>query len=93
MPVVRRDLAVLVAEDLPAGEILEAIRGTTPACVREVEIFDQYRGKGVAFGQKSLALRVVMQDTARTLTDAEVEEIMGSIRQLLAEKFQAAPRT
>jgi phenylalanyl-tRNA synthetase beta chain len=93
MPVVRRDLAVLVAEGLPAGDILEAVRGAVPACVREVEIFDQYRGKGVASGQKSLALRVVMQDTARTLTDAEVEEIMGSIRLLLAEKFQAAPRT
>jgi phenylalanyl-tRNA synthetase beta subunit len=34
-----------------------------------------------------------MQDTARTLTDAEVEEIVGSIRHLLVEKFQALPRT
>jgi len=93
MPTVRRDLAVVVAESLPAGAILEAVRAAVPACVREVEIFDQYRGKGVETGRKSLAFRIVMQDTARTLTDAEVEEIVGSVRQLLAEKFQATART
>jgi phenylalanyl-tRNA synthetase beta chain len=93
MPMVRRDLAVVVPETLAAGEILAAIRGSVPACVREVEVFDQYRGKGVEFGRKSLAFRIVMQDTARTLTDAEVEEIVGSVRRLLVEKFQAFPRT
>lgn len=93
MPVVRRDLAVVVSETVQAGAILEAIRASVPACVREVEVFDQYRGKGVETGGKSLAFRIVMQDTARTLTDAEVEEIVGSIRQLLVEKFEALPRT
>ncbi|HRA24456.1 MAG TPA: phenylalanine--tRNA ligase subunit beta, partial [Usitatibacteraceae bacterium] len=75
MPTVRRDLAVVVAEDLSAGAILEAVRASLPPVVREVEVFDQYRGKGVENGRKSLAFRIVMQDTARTLTDAEVEEI------------------
>jgi phenylalanyl-tRNA synthetase beta chain len=93
LPTVRRDLAVVVDERLAAGAILEAVRGAVPACVREVEIFDQYRGKGVESGRKSLAFRIVMQDTARTLTDAEVEEIVGSVRHLLTEKFQATPRT
>lgn len=93
MPTVRRDLAVVVAEDLSAGAILEAVRASLPPVVREVEVFDQYRGKGVENGRKSLAFRIVMQDTARTLTDAEVEEIVGSVRQLLAQKFKALPRT
>jgi phenylalanyl-tRNA synthetase beta chain len=93
LPSVRRDLAVVVDEALPAGAILGAVRAAVPACVREVEIFDQYRGKGVEAGRKSLAFRIVMQDTARTLTDAEVEEIVGSIRRLLIEKYQATPRT
>ncbi len=93
MPSVRRDLAVVVDESLPAGAILEAVRASVPACVREVEIFDQYRGKGVDAGRKSLAFRIVIQDTARTLTDAEVEEIVGSVRQLLSQKFNALPRT
>jgi phenylalanyl-tRNA synthetase beta chain len=69
------------------------VRAAVPACVQEVEVFDQYRGKGVESGQKSLAFRIVMQDTARTLTDAEVEEIVGSVRHLLTQKFQAVPRT
>jgi phenylalanyl-tRNA synthetase beta chain len=93
MPTVRRDLAVLVDERLTVGEILEAIRARIPAQVREVEVFDQYRGKGVEAGRKSLAFRIVIQDTARTLTDAEVEEIVASIRQQLAEQFKALPRT
>ncbi len=93
MPVVRRDVAIVVAETAAAGDILAALREAVPDCVREVELFDQYRGKGIENGRKSLAFRIVMQDTARTLTDAEVEEIMRSIRQLLVEKFQASPRT
>jgi phenylalanyl-tRNA synthetase beta chain len=93
MPTVRRDLAVVVDESLPVGAILESVRASVPACVREVEVFDQYRGKGVESGRKSLAFRIVMQDTARTLTDAEVEEIVGSVRHLLTEKHKAVPRT
>jgi len=93
MPVVRRDLAFTVAENQPAGPVLEAVRGQVPGFVREVEVFDQYRGKGIEPGQKSLALRIVMQDTARTLTDSEVEAVMASIREQLLRQFKAKPRT
>src|SRR6185503_11074281 len=93
MPVVRRDYAFTVAETLPAAAVLEAVRARVPGFVREVELFDLYRGKGVEPGKKSLALRIVMQDTDRTLTDSEVEVVMASIRELLAQQFQARPRT
>ncbi len=93
MPIVRRDLAFEVAENIPAAAILEAVRSRVPAFVRAVEVFDQYRGKGIETGKKSLALRVVMQDTDRTLTDSEMEEVVASIREQLNEKFQAKPRT
>ena len=93
MPVVRRDLALVVDEGVAAGALLEAVRGAVPAFVREVEVFDLYRGKGVEPGKKSLALRIVMQDTDRTLTDSEVEGVVASIREQLNEKFQAKPRT
>ena len=93
MPVVRRDLAFTVAENQPAGPLLAAVRGQVPAFVREVQVFDQYRGKGIEPGQKSLALRIVMQDTARTLTDSEVEAVMSSIREQLLRQFKAKPRT
>jgi len=93
MPSVRRDLAILVAEELPVGRLLAAVRGAVPPVVREVEVFDQYRGKGVEPGKKSLALRIVMQDTDRTLTDSEVEGIVASIREQLTQQFKAKPRT
>jgi phenylalanyl-tRNA synthetase beta chain len=93
MPVVRRDYAFTVAENTPVGALLGALRTRVPAFVRAVEVFDQYRGKGVDAGKKSLALRIVMQDTDRTLTDSEVEAVMTSIREQLNEQFQAKPRT
>lgn len=93
MPVVRRDLAVVVPEAVAAGPLLAAVRAGVPAFVRAVEVFDQYRGKGVEPGKKSLALRIVMQDTDRTLTDSQVEQVVASIRDQLIEKFQAKPRT
>ncbi|HET7729506.1 MAG TPA: phenylalanine--tRNA ligase subunit beta [Usitatibacter sp.] len=93
MPAVRRDLALLVAENVPAAALLEAARKGLPGFVKAVEVFDQYRGKGVDPGQKSLALRIVMQDTDRTLTDSEVEAVITSIREQLNEQFKAKPRT
>jgi phenylalanyl-tRNA synthetase beta chain len=75
------------------ADLLRAVRGRVPAFVQEVEVFDMYRGKGVQPGKKSLALRIVMQDTDRTLTDSEVEAVVASIRDLLDEQFQARPRT
>ena len=93
MPMVKRDYAFTVAEEVPVGALLGAARKGLPAFVRAVEVFDQYRGKGVDAGKKSLALRIVMQDTDRTLTDSEVEAVMASIRDLLNQQFQARPRT
>jgi len=93
MPVVRRDMAFLVPENQPAGPLAAAVREQVPAFVRAVEVFDQYRGKGIEPGQKSLALRIVMQDTDRTLTDSEVEAVIASIWENLLRQFKAKPRT
>jgi len=93
MPAVRRDYAFTVAEEVPVGALLAAVRARVPPFVREVEVFDMYRGKGIESGKKSLALRIVMQDTDRTLTDSEVERVVASIREQLNEQFQAKPRT
>ena len=93
MPAVRRDYAFAVPEATAVAAILEAVRTAVPGFVREVEVFDQYRGKGVELGKKSLALRIVMQDTDRTLTDSEVEAVMASVRELINEQFKAQPRT
>lgn len=49
------------------------------ALVTEIALFDVYRGKGVEEGKKSLAFKVLMQDTSRTLTDEEVESVIQAL--------------
>lgn len=72
-PAVMRDLALVVQVDLPVQSLLDGLKSAAPAIVQEVSLFDKYQGKGIEPDQKSLAFRVVMQDTARTLEDAEVD--------------------
>jgi phenylalanyl-tRNA synthetase beta chain len=92
-PSVIRDLAVVVAEGVPAGALLEALSSARPGLVQDVRIFDLYRGESVGKGRKSLAFRVVMQDTAKTLTDAEVDAAMAQLAQLLKDRFGAERRS
>ena len=74
---VRRDLAVLVDESVNAQTLLDAMLQASVAYVQEVVLFDVYRGRGVEQGKKSLAFRVLLQDTQKTLTDAEIEPGMA----------------
>ncbi len=92
-PPVIRDLAVVVEEAVPAQALLQAMQGSCPAVVQDLWLFDLYRGKGVDAGKKSLAFRVVMQDTSKTLTDAEAEAAMAQLLQLLAKCVGAKLRT
>ena len=75
-PLVRRDIAVVVEESVLAQDLLSAMQAENAANVVELAIFDLYRGKGVAEGKKSLAFRVLLQDTQKTLTDIEIEQSM-----------------
>lgn len=78
---VRRDLAVVVDEGITVQTLLDAMQHVSAPYVSEVALFDVYRGKGVEQGKKSLAFRVLLQDTHKTLTDSEIEP---SITQLVA---------
>jgi phenylalanyl-tRNA synthetase beta chain len=91
-PLVRRDIAAVVDERLSYGEILEGLRRQQPPFVVEIALFDIYRGSGVEDGKKSLAFRVLLQDTRKTLTDAEVESAVSQLRQLLQQRFNAKLR-
>jgi phenylalanyl-tRNA synthetase beta chain len=75
-PLVRRDIAVVVEEDVAAETLLQAMKAESLLNVVEIALFDLYRGKGVAESKKSLAFRVLMQDTQKTLTDIEIEQCM-----------------
>ncbi len=70
---VRRDLAVLVDEKVDAQVLVDAMNQSKAPFVAEVALFDVYRGKGVEQGKKSLAFRVLLQDTQKTLADSDIE--------------------
>jgi phenylalanyl-tRNA synthetase beta chain len=91
-PLVRRDIAFEVDEGLSYQAILEELRGNRSPIVTDIGLFDMYRGKGVEKGKKSLAFRVLLQDTRRTLTDAEVESAVSQLREVLKQKFNAKLR-
>ena len=91
-PVVRRDLAVVVDENIPGQEILDALRAGRPAHVERIEVFDVYRGPGIGPGKKSLAILVLIQDTARTLTDAEIDATVAGLLRELENRFRATLR-
>jgi len=73
-PLVRRDIAVLVDEAVTTQSLIQAMQAENAQNVVEIALFDLYRGKGVAEGKKSLAFRVLLQDTRKTLTDIEIEQ-------------------
>jgi phenylalanyl-tRNA synthetase beta chain len=85
-PPVRRDLAVVVEEGVSVQALLDVLLADAPPRVTEVALFDVYRGRGVEAGQKSLAFRVALQDTQKTLTDAEIEISMARLIELLQQQ-------
>ena len=91
-PVVIRDLAVVVDQGIALQAILDGLKGQLPALVNDVQLFDVYAGKGVAENKKSLALRIVMQDTQRTLLDSEVDAAMQQLVSCLERAFGAQLR-
>jgi len=92
-PPVRRDFALVVDDSVQAAALQETIRSHGAPLVIDVTLFDVYRGKGVPNGRKSLAFRVLLQDTEKTLTDAEVEAVVQRVVMILEEKHGAALRT
>lgn len=77
-PAVRRDIAVLVAEDLPWARLETSLRAALGPLLREVTVFDRYAGKGLETGIKSLAMGLILQDVSRTLTDRDAEQAVQS---------------
>jgi phenylalanyl-tRNA synthetase beta chain len=92
-PVVLRDISMLFPLEAPVGGIFDAIEAQKPPIVRSVTLLSLFRGAGVPTDRKSLAFRVVMQDTERTLTDAEADAARDALVALLGRKFTATLRT
>ena len=82
----------MVDEAVTAYAIYRYIRERGGRLLRDVRIFDVYRGKGVSEGRKSLALGLILQDFSRNLTDQIVEETVSGIIAGLTEQFGATLR-
>jgi phenylalanyl-tRNA synthetase beta chain len=91
-PAVRRDLAVVVAEEVSYAALQGAVRGSAGSHLQEVLIFDVYRGESVEPGRKSVALGLILQDKDRTLTDPEIEQVMQGVRMALEQQVGARIR-
>src|SRR5688572_3653042 len=92
-PTVVRDISMLFRLDTPVQAVLDAMEAEKPPILRSVGLLSLFRGQGVPADRKSLAFRVVMQDTERTLTDAEADAARDALVALLSRKFDATIRT
>jgi phenylalanyl-tRNA synthetase beta chain len=91
-PAVTRDLSVLVDAHLAVQTLIDDILGLNLAGVRSISLFDLYQGVGIPDGKKSLAFRILLQDTQRTLTDAEIDAAILRVRERLSHQFGAQLR-
>lgn len=91
-PANRRDIAIVVPENVAADDILVECKKVGANQVVGVNLFDVYRGRGVADGFKSLAISLVLQDTARTLEEEEIAATVARCVEALKQRFQASLR-
>jgi len=92
-PSIRRDLAIVVAEEVTAEALTRAARAAGGEILREVVVFDIYRGKGVDSRRKSVGLGLILQDASRTLTDGDADQKTHSVMLSLEREFGATIRT
>lgn len=100
LPAATRDLALVVREEVTAGQVMAAIRDAAGELCEDVEVFDVFRGGSVAEGHKSLAFHVVYRDPraatdparARTLTDEEVDKKNKAVLAAVGQSFGATLR-
>lgn len=88
----RRDLALLVADFVEIQAMIDAVLHLKLPSLVEFSLFDVYRGANLESGKKSVAFRVVMQDTDRTLTDSEADSKVSEIVNVLSQQFGATLR-
>lgn len=91
-PVNRRDIAIVVAEDIPAVDIIAECKKVGSHQLISINLFDVYRGKGIAEGFKSLAFSLILQDAAYTLTEKEINTIVARCVTALKHRFKASLR-
>ncbi len=88
----RRDIAVVVDENIASGDIVAACYAAGGELLKEAKLFDVYVGKGVEEGKKSLAIALTLQSVERTLEEADIASAVEAIVNAVSEKFGASLR-
>tara|TARA_B110000046_G_scaffold23880_1_gene22919 strand:- start:23526 stop:25955 length:2430 start_codon:yes stop_codon:yes gene_type:complete len=91
-PQVRRDLALLINNDVQFDSLKENIKKSERKLLQEVDLFDVYQGKNLPEGKKSYAVKIILQDAKETLTDKRVDKVMDKIISSLKAEFNAELR-
>lgn len=92
-PAVKRDLAVIVDESIPVGQMMNAIYKTGGKLIAQVEVFDVYRGQPLIKNQKSVAFALTFMSEDRTLREDEINPLFDKMIQNLSKQFNAALRS
>jgi phenylalanyl-tRNA synthetase beta chain len=91
-PAIRRDVAVIVDDKISGEELVTAAAEAAPDLIRDVRIFDIYKGPGIEAGLKSVAIGLILQETSRTLTDDDADAAQAAAVQKLRDEFDAELR-
>src|SRR6218665_1898235 len=91
-PEVRRDLSLLVNNDISFESVYKIARQSEKSLLKDINLFDVYEGNNLPEGKKSYAVSFVIQDNSKTLTDAQVDKIMGKLQQNLQNELGASLR-
>ena len=91
-PEVRRDLALLLDESVSYADLRKSALRVGKKLLKNVGLFDVYRGDKIAEGKKQYALSFVLQDLEKTLTDADVEKVMSKLLATFQNEFGATLR-
>ncbi len=86
-PSVKRDIALLVADGVSAGELLQSVRESREKLIEHSEIFDIFKGEKITEGFKSVALSITYRSPTKTLTEKNVEKAHSKIVKMLTDKF------
>ncbi|MBT5032410.1 MAG: phenylalanine--tRNA ligase subunit beta, partial [Proteobacteria bacterium] len=92
LPVVKRDLALVVKSDVAAGDVETTIKSICGGEFAGIELFDVYQGEKVPDGCKSLAYRITLQSVEKTLADEDIDRVVTEILKQLAQMYGATLR-
>lgn len=91
-PEVRRDLALLIDENIAFDAVYKVARQTEKSLLKNIVLFDVYTGKNLPEGKKSYAVSFTLQDTSKTLTDEQIDKVMSKLHKNLAAELGATLR-